>query len=141
MIVCKTKLISFFIFFVLSAIFFSIGFFALQKISKGIFEYFWITLAPSGLIFGFLSLIFSLFQSKIFVINHQKILLKYRFLPISQVFDWKDLSKHEELHIKTWNGTYRQTNCIFKGQKISIDNQEFDNYEQFRKILLKNGRL
>lgn len=141
MIVCKAKLISFFIFFVLSAVFFSLSFFALQKISTGIFEHFWLLVAPLGLIFGFLSLIFSLFQSKIFVIDHKKILLKYRFLPIRQVFEWKDLSKHEEIEIGTWNAKYKQTNCIFKGQKISINNQEFDNYEQFRKILLKNGRL
>ncbi len=84
---------------------------------------------------GFGMMIRWFWQSKTITVKNQKITVEYNYRRKTQVFSIKDLETAKEERISTFSTPYRLLHAKFTNGFLEISEQEYTEYEKFKKIL------
>lgn len=118
---------------------FSISFYNLSSIIKGVGQWYNFVIFLILFPLAFVILIRQLIKYKVISIEKKTIKVYYPFMMRAVKSNLQGLSTWEEIKINTRNGEFRQLEMRFEQiPKISISNQENENYDKILSFLQKN---
>ncbi len=82
---------------------------------------------------GFGMIIRWVWQAKTIIVKNQKITVQYTYRKKSQNFSLSDMQNVKEERIKTFSTPYRLLHVTFKVGFLEISEQEYTEYEKFKK--------
>lgn len=119
--------------------FFVMLFFILTSTEPSVFLY---VMMPTLGLFGLIITARIVTNYKVIKAEQGKVEVKHTFLFRTKTFNLRDLKEIKEEQIKTFgnNNNYKHLNVRFENGMFTISNQEYNEYDKFKKFLQKNKR-